>query len=103
VSRTYDLSGTFVWRPTIETIQRAHLTHFMHQHSLPSFSELMQRSTEDISWFTEAVLRYLQIEFYHPYTQVVDLSDGVAWARWATDGKLNIVHKCLDKYMSNEM
>ena len=103
MSRTHDLSGAIVWRPTTETIERAHLTHFMHQHGLPNFSELMQRSTEDIAWFTEAVLRYLQIEFYHPYAQVVDLSDGVAWARWATDGKLNIVHNCLDKYMSNEM
>lgn len=103
MSRTYESSGAIVWRPTIDYIERAHLTHFMHQYSLSSFSELMQRSTEDVAWFTEAVVRYLQIEFYHPYTQVVDLSDGVAWARWAVDGQLNIVHNCLDKYMSNQI
>ena len=42
---------------------------------------------------------FLNIEFYEPYEQVVDLSKGIAWPKWCVNGKMNIVHNCLDKYM----
>ncbi|MGB2896178.1 MAG: AMP-binding protein [Anaerolineales bacterium] len=59
----------------------------------------MQRSTTDIAWFWEAVFEDLGIEFYEPYTQVVDLSGGIQWPKWCVGAKLNIVHNCLDKWM----
>ncbi len=96
-----DFGGPVVWRPTPEHLERAHLTAFMRQHGLADYSELMQRSTSEVDWFTEAVLRYLQIEFGAHYSQVVDLSRGIAWPRWCVDGQLNIVHNCLDKYLGS--
>lgn len=92
-------TGEFVWYPTPEYIEPAHLTQFMRQHNLKSFSELHTRSIEDIPWFTSAVLDYLDIRFYQPYREVLDLSQGIAWPRWVVDGKMNIVHNCLDKYI----
>ncbi len=89
----------FVWHPTPEYVDRAHLTHFMRRHGIPDYATLMERSTQDIAWFTEAVLEYLGIEFYEPYTQIVDLSRGPQWPRWCVGGKMNIVHNLLDKYM----
>jgi acetyl-CoA synthetase len=71
----------------------------MDRHHLSSFDELMQRSTTDIAWFWEAVFEDLGIEFYEPYTQVVDLSEGIQWPKWCVGAKLNIVHNCLDKWM----
>lgn len=91
-------TGEIVWQPAASDIQRAHLTHFMRQHNLNSYEELMQRSTQDIAWFTEAVFQYLDIRFYEPYTRVLDLPDGPAWPQWVQGGKMNIVHNCLDKY-----
>lgn len=70
----------------------------MRLHGIADFPELMLRSTQDIAWFTEAVLNYLDILFYKPYTQVVDLSRGKPWARWCVDGKMNVIHNCLDKW-----
>lgn len=58
----------------------------------------MRRSTEDIAWFTEAVLQFLDIRFYEPYHQVVNMEDGPAWPKWVSGGKMNIIHNCLDKY-----
>ena len=52
----------------------------------------------DIAWFWDAVLLDLGIEFYRPYSQVVDLSDGSEFARWCVDGEMNIIHNCLDKW-----
>ncbi len=92
--------GEVVWQPDADTIARAHLTAFMHRFGLGSFPELLERSTQDIAWFTEAVLQYLDIRFAHPYEQVVDLSRGFAWPRWCVGGKLNIAYNCLDKFLT---
>lgn len=93
-----DFGGRFVWQPSPDQIAQANLTHFMRLHNITSFSELMDRSTQDVAWFTDALLRYLDIQFYQPYTRVVDLAAGIAWPHWCVGGKLNIVHNCLDKY-----
>lgn len=93
-----DTGGPIVWQPSPETVERAHLTRFMRQHDLPSFDALMKRSSEDVAWFTEAVLHYLDIRFRQPYDEVVDLSRGIAWPEWCVGGRMNIVDNCLDKY-----
>ena len=89
----------FVWRPSPEYIEHAHLTQFMNLHSISSFNELIRRSGEDISWFTDAVISYLGIKFKHPYSKVVDLSKGSAWPSWCVDGRMNIIDSCLAKYL----
>jgi acetyl-CoA synthetase len=88
-----------VWRPNEEYLKRSRLKRFMDQHGLATFEELMERSTTDIAWFWEAVMEDLGIEFYEPYTQIVDLSRGIQWPKWCVGAKLNIVHNCLDKWM----
>ncbi|MDW8278707.1 MAG: AMP-binding protein [Anaerolineales bacterium] len=94
----FDFGGPVVWRPTREHIEQAHLTAFMRQNGIADFAELMRRSTEEVAWFTDAVLKYLDIQFFEPYRQVVDLSEGLAFPRWCVGGKMNIVHNCVEKY-----
>lgn len=98
MSETFDYGGPIVWKPTPEIIERANLTRFMRQHGLKDYAALMERSTQDVAWFTDAVLQFLQIEFFQPYNQVIDLSQGIAFPRWCVGGEMNIVHNCLDKY-----
>ena len=97
----FDFGGEIVWRPTPEHIERAHLTAFMRQHGLADFDELMRRSTSDVPWFTDAVLKYLDMQFYQPYSQVVDLSEGIQFPKWCVGGKMNIVHNILDKWVTD--
>jgi len=92
-------SGEIVWRPTQEQIEHSRLKQFMSAHGIATFDELSARSTTDIAWFWDAVLKDLQIEFYEPYTQVVDLSRGLPWATWCIGGKLNAAHNALDKWI----
>ncbi|MBK7780767.1 MAG: AMP-binding protein [Ardenticatenia bacterium] len=95
---TFDFGGEIVWRPSAADIERARLTEFMRRHGIADFAELMRRSTEDVAWFTDAVLEFLDIRFSTPYTQVVDLSEGIAWPHWCVGGRMNIVANCLDKH-----
>ncbi len=62
----------------------------------------MRRSTADIAWFWDTILRDLDIRFYKPYARVVDLNGGKPWARWCVDGEMNIVHNMLDKYTGTQ-
>jgi len=98
MTEQFTFGGDIVWRPAQEYIERAHLTAFMREHRLKDFDELMSRSTSDVAWFTDAVLKYLEIQFYEPYSTVVDLTEGIQFPKWCVDGKMNIVHNCVDKY-----
>ena len=95
---TFEFGGEIAWRPTADIIARSRLTAFMRRHGIADLATLLDRSVTDLEWFWRAVFDDLGIEFYEPFTQVVDLSRGPAWARWCVDGRLNIVHNCLDKW-----
>ena len=96
----FQFGGEIVWRPSDDIVARSRLKAFMDRHGIGDFAQLQRRSTQDIEWFWNAILRELDVEFYQPYERVVDLSGGIAWPRWCVGGKLNIVHNCLDKWQS---
>jgi acetyl-CoA synthetase len=94
----FDTQGEIVWQPTPAYVERSHLKRFMDRHGIATLDELRQRSTQDVGWFWEVVLDDLGIQFYEPYTRILDLSGGLPWPQWCVGGKLNIVHNCLDKW-----
>ena len=97
----FTFGGDIVWRPSPEHIQRSNLKRFMDQHGIDSFEALQERSTTDVAWFSDAILKFLDIQFQQPYSQVVDLSNGIQRPSWCLDGKLNIVYNCVDKWAAN--
>jgi len=98
MTEQFTFGGDIVWKPSPEQIEHANLTKFMHLHNIKDFDELMQKSTSDVAWFTDSVLKFLDIQFYEPYSKVVDLSEGIQFPKWCVDGKMNIVHNCVDKW-----
>jgi len=99
----FQFGGEFVWHPPPDLIAQSNLLQFINKHRFSSYDELMRHSTTDIAWFWDAVLRDLDIQFYEPYSRVVDLSEGKPWARWCVGGEMNIVHNMLDKYAGTEV
>lgn len=95
----WDFPEQIVWRPTPEQAEGSRLAAFLRAYSLPSFSALLHRSTDDIEWFWNAVLQDLDIRFFTSYEKILDTSAGDPWARWCVGGRLNIVHNCLDKWL----
>lgn len=94
----FQFGGNVVWRPSEEIVAQSRLKNFMDNYGIANLEELQRRSTEDIEWFWATVLRELGIEFYQPYERILDMSRGIAWPHWCCDGKMNIVHNCLDKW-----
>lgn len=91
-----------VWQPNPKWVAESNLQRFMNRHGIESFDELMKRSVTDLEWFWKAVLEDLDVQFYTPYSRVLDLSRGIPHARWCTDGEMNIVHNCVDKWVETK-
>ena len=89
---------TIVWKPSPEVVERANVTRFMRAHGIDTEEELIRRSTQDVEWFWDAVVRDLGLEFYEPYTSVLDASRGIEWATWFGGGSVNLAHVCVDRW-----
>ena len=96
---SFEFGGEIAWHPTPEYRDRSRLRRFISRHDLADYDALLRRSIADPEWFWPAVLDDLGIEFYEPYTRILDLSRGPAWPKWCAGGVLNIVHNCLDKWV----
>ena len=97
---TFPFGQKIAWNPNKKWIDESNLSAFIRDHKLKDYDELLARSTSDYAWFWENVLKDLDIQFYKPYSKIVDLKKGIPFPRWCVDGQMNIVHNCLDKWLS---
>ncbi|MFN7930843.1 MAG: AMP-binding protein [Blastocatellia bacterium] len=93
---------TFAWQPNSQTIAQAQLTRFLAFSNCDSWAALQRRSIQDVAWFTEQVVRFLDVQFDRPYHQIVDLTPGIQFPRWCVGGQLNITKSCLDRWAEDE-
>ena len=89
---------TIVWSPSPEVIERANVTRFMRANGIATEEELIRRSTDDLEWFWDAVVRDLDLPFFEPYASVLDTSRGIEWATWFGGGSVNLAHTCVDRW-----
>ena len=97
-TRTKANEGEILWTPPKELREKSNVARFMREHGILSYEELVRRSTEDVEWFWDAVVRDLNIEFFEPYERVLDASQGIMWAKWFVGGRLNLAHNCVDRH-----
>lgn len=100
---TFPFGQDIAWQPRASWIAESNLQRFMDRHAIENYDALIQRSTEDIAWFWDAVLQDLDIQFYKPYDSVVDLSAGIQFPKWCVGGEMNIIHNCLDKWQDTDV
>ena len=95
---TFPFGQSVRWHPNPDWIAASNLQAFMQQHGISSYDELMQRSTTDIAWFWDAVIKQLDIRFEQPYSRVFAPGEDPRLPRWCIGGKMNITISCLDKW-----
>ncbi len=84
------------WFPTEPAA--TNVGRFMAAHGIARFDELGRRSIEEPEWFWDAVVKFLAIDFPTPYRRVLDVSDGIPWARWFIGGETNFGHLAVDRH-----
>ncbi|MBN2045690.1 MAG: AMP-binding protein [Anaerolineales bacterium] len=97
-----DEDDRVVWRPSEEQIAHANVTAFLRQIGISDYFEMIAQSAADPAWYTDQLLKFLDIRFRKPYRTVLDLQDGIEWPRWCVGGEINIIDNCLDKRMETD-
>lgn len=87
-----------VWTPYGDYLEKSNITRFMRAHGIKNYEELLEKCSGDISWFWDAALKDLGVEWYEPYQKVVEGS--LPWAKWFVGGKLNLIHNVLDRHQA---
>ncbi|HPC82429.1 MAG TPA: AMP-binding protein [Thermoanaerobaculaceae bacterium] len=90
----------FIWHPRPDDLERSHVARLMRTHGIDSARALRERAAADPHWFYPAVERDLGIEWYTPYTRLLDASGGLPWTEWFVGGELNLVHNVLDRHLA---
>lgn len=88
-----------IWEPTLEGVERARITRFLRQNGLVDLEALQAKALADPAWFWAAVVRDLEIAWFEPPVQILDLSEGVPWAKWFRGARMNLAYECIDKWV----
>jgi acetyl-CoA synthetase len=92
-------AAQFPYRPDDATLARSNVLAFMRKHGVDRYEDLVHRSANDLEWFWGAVEKELGVEWFAPYSKVLDESRGTAWPQWFVGGKLNLGHNLLDRWL----
>ena len=77
------------------------LARFMALHMLEDYAQLCSKAEQDPQWFWRAVMEFHRLHFFHPFDQLLDVSEGPAWPRWCVGGTTNISYNCLDRNLAS--
>jgi acetyl-CoA synthetase len=87
------------WTPTAETIAAANLTAFARTLGVDGYAGLGAAAAADLSGFYERLVGALDLRWDRPWTQILDLSRGVPFARWFAGAGYNAAANCLDRHV----
>jgi acetyl-CoA synthetase len=92
-----------MWRPGPEYLEQSRVLRLMRRHGIDRYDEFYARSIDDPEWFWETIVKdELELEWFRPYDQVLDLSRGPAWPQWFTGGKFNYVANAVDRHANGD-
>ncbi|GAA1643829.1 AMP-binding protein [Kribbella alba] len=89
---------TYTWHPTPDYLENSNVARLMRTLGVTTADELRARSVADIGAFWDVVVRDLGITFREPYSEVVDVSRGIADPEWFVGGSLNVFDVCLARW-----
>ncbi len=92
---------TWIWEPSREWIERTNVWQFMRKLGFADREEFLRYSRENIEEFWARMVEQEGIDWFQPYSRVLDDSRGVEWPEWFLGGKLNIAWNCLDRHVAS--
>jgi acetyl-CoA synthetase len=96
------LNNNFIWTPDAEQIRTAKVNSLLKRLGVADSGLLHEASIKNLDKFWDAVMKDLGIEWFQPYTNVRNPESTLPWTQWFTDGKINIVHNCVDRHRDSK-
>ena len=87
------------WRPSGYYRTESRLARFVDAHGYEGVEDLRPDTTEALAAFWERAVEDVGVVWETPYESVLDLSDGVPFARWFAGGELNATATLLDRWV----
>ncbi|MFP9060589.1 AMP-binding protein [Natrialbaceae archaeon A-chndr2] len=104
-----DMTDEVVHEPTQSFVESTNVWAFMQAYGIGDYDDLIERTTTDrgdgesgVEWFWDELIDYLDLEFFEPYDEVRDDSDGPQFTDWYPGGELNIAHNTVDRHAALE-
>lgn len=91
-----------IWQPSPQFIESTNVWRFMQQLGFDNQEEFLRFSREEPERFWDEMMREMDVAWFTPYRQVMDLSRGPEWSQWFLGGRLNIAHNCLDRWAATD-
>ena len=91
-----------IWNPSPQFIESTNVWRFMQRLGFSDREAFLAYSRENPEPFWDELVREIGIEWFRPYSRVVDISHGPEWAQWFLDGRLNIAHNCVDRWADSD-
>ena len=86
-----------VHRPSGDLVDDTNLHEFAREYDL-DVDAVVEYTADNVDWFWDEVVDHLGVEFYEPYDQVRDDTDGPQFTDWYPGGELNVAHNVLDRH-----
>ncbi len=87
------------WRPYGYYRNKSNIARFMDRYGYEEYEELRPDTESEIATFWERAAEDIGIVWEEPYDEVLDTSDGPAFAEWFTGGRLNATATLLDRWV----
>jgi acetyl-CoA synthetase len=91
-----------IWEPSQEFVESTNVWRFMRRLGFDDREAFLRFSRDEPERFWDEMMREMRVEWFTPYSQVLDLSRGPEWATWFTGGELNIAHNCVDRWAGTD-
>ncbi|WP_102348570.1 AMP-binding protein [Bacillus sp. Marseille-P3661] len=92
-----------VWFPESDFIESTRLYQWMKKLGYKNYEQFYQNSITDISWFWDEAVKALDIQWYKPYANTVNLSKGLKWPIWFEGSESNVLHNAVEKWASSSL
>ena len=91
-----------IWNPSRQFIESTNVWRFMQRLGFQDREAFLRFSREQPERFWPEILQEMNLEWFEPYTHVLDTSRGIEWTQWFRGGRLNIAYNCLDRWASTD-
>src|SRR5690625_2312480 len=73
----------------------------MKRFNETNYDAFFRKSTEDIAGFWRQVDQELNLQWFEPYSSVLNLENGIMYPKWFENGKFNVAYNALDRYAND--
>ncbi|HET7629184.1 MAG TPA: AMP-binding protein [Bacillales bacterium] len=79
-------------------MENTRLYRWMKQLGFTDYDAFFEHSIKDVGAFWDEAVQAMDVEWFQPYDDVLDLSKGVQWPAWFQGGRLNVTHAAVDRW-----